>query len=252
MTRMPLATVLLLVVALSLAGCGGGASPAGSAAASPAPPQAAPEPGDAVIRFLECLNAEGGCAESGRMSVTGDGRALTRRDGELVVLQIPVSEVEDMRGRLVKSLARRPGTLDRTRGLSDQPYAVITAVAADGRVHETRLEGGPLVEDEWFVAEQERLSALTGRILATGKVDRKAPIEVSMYEDEDVEPARQATWPAGVPAPAMPSDPRAVAEREYRGEEAAAVRAALGTALDEVAVRVGGRTLIASWRAVLP
>ncbi|GAA2895757.1 hypothetical protein GCM10010517_60600 [Streptosporangium fragile] len=250
MIRMPLAAALAFAAVLPLAGCTGGAPPAGPPATPSAASSGTPGPGDAVIRFLRCGPET--CGGGDRLSVAGDGRAVTLRDGELVALALPVSEVEDMRARLVKSLAVRPGTLDRTGGATDQPFTVITAVASDGRVHETRLQGGPLVEDEWFVAEAERLTTLTRRVLTSGAVDRTAPIEVVAHRDENTDPVRRATWPTGVPAPALSSGPHGLTRREYRGREAAAVRASLGAAGDDVAVRVGGETLIASWQAVLP
>ncbi|MEU0485606.1 hypothetical protein ABZ260_41310 [Streptosporangium sp. NPDC006013] len=205
---------------------------------------------DVVIRFLRCGPMT--CVGGDSLSVTGDGRAVSLRDGELVAVPLSAAELGDLRAGLVAALAGREGTLDRTGGATDQPFTVITVTDREGKVHENRLEGAPLVEDERIVAAGERLTALTGRIRATGTPDRTAPITVTLYEGRGVRPIRQAGWPEGILAPVLDTAPGSLSSQTYRGEEAKALRTALGAAEEHVAVVVGGQTLIASWEAELP
>ncbi|MGC5013211.1 hypothetical protein ACLQ2R_20835 [Streptosporangium sp. DT93] len=183
------------------------------------------------------------------MSVTSDGRAMALREGELVAVPLPEAELRELRAGLAAALTGREGTLDRTGGATDQPFAVVTVVDASGKSHETRLEGSPLAEDAGIVAAIDRLAALTGRIRSTGTPDRSGPITVTMYEDPNTPAGRRAAWPGDVPVP-ITSGNHGV--REYGGEQAKAVRAALGGPGDDVTVRAGDRTLIARWEAVLP
>ncbi|MGW0589297.1 hypothetical protein [Streptosporangium sp. NPDC002607] len=251
----------LLAAALLLAGCSKTAETAetgkaaetsktaetGKAAESAKPAWA---PGDPVIRFLSCGPMT--CVGGDRLRVGEDGRAVSLRDGELVVVRLSTAELRDLRSELVALLAWREGTIDRTGGASDQPFSVVTVVDSGGGVHETRLEGGPLVEDERIFAAIQRLSALTDRVRTTGELDLTAPIEVTLYQDENTDPVRRVTWPRDVPTPALPTPDRWIVSQVYRGQEAKTLRAALGAAEDNVEVRIGKRTLIASWKAELP
>ncbi|GAA4206306.1 hypothetical protein GCM10022252_68270 [Streptosporangium oxazolinicum] len=207
-------------------------------------------PGDVVIRYVSCggMTCEGGDS----MAVTADGRAVSLRDGELVVVPLPEAELRDLRAGLVASLAGREGTLDRKGGATDQPFAVVTVVDPGGKKHETRLEGTPLAEDEPIVAATERLSKLTARIRSTGTPDPAAPITVTMYEDPSARPIRQATWPEGITTPIEAASGGNFGTRTYQGREATTLRTALGKAGDNVTVTPGGKTLIARWEAVLP
>ncbi|MEU4831999.1 hypothetical protein [Streptosporangium sp. NPDC023615] len=202
---------------------------------------------DVVVRFHRCLGMT--CDGGDAMSVTADGRAMSLRDGERVAVRLPGAELRELRARLVAGLAGRQGTLDRTGGATDQPFAVVTVVDASGRTHETRLEGSPSAEDAGVVAAIERLGALNARVRSTGTPDRTGPVTVTMYEDPNARTGRLATWPEGVPTP-ITSGNHGV--REYRGEQAEAVRAALGGPGDEVRVRAGDKVLVARWEGVLP
>ncbi|MFI6506941.1 hypothetical protein ACIBCT_04990 [Streptosporangium sp. NPDC050855] len=204
-------------------------------------------PSDVVVRFHRCLGMT--CDGGDAMSVTAGGRALSLRKGELVAVTLPRAELRELRAGLTADLAGREGTLDRTEGATDQPFAVVTVVDAAGRTHETRLEGSPTAEDARIVAAIDRLGALTARIRSTGTPDRTGPITVTMYEDPNTRTGREAAWPGDVPTP-ITSGNHGV--REYRGEQAEAVRAALGGPGDEVGVRAGDRVLVARWEAVLP
>ncbi|MEV0753962.1 hypothetical protein [Streptosporangium sp. NPDC050280] len=207
-------------------------------------------PGDVVVRYVSCggMTCEGGDS----MSVTADGRAVSLRDSELVVVPLPVAELRDLRAGLVESLAGKEGTLDRTGGATDQPFAVVTVVDSGGRTHETRLEGTPTTEDAPVVAATERLSKLTARIRATGTPDSTAPVTVTMYEDPSTRPVRRATWPEGITTPIEAASGGNFGTETYRGDEAKALRTALGKAGENVTVVAGGKTLIARWEAVLP
>ncbi|MER6172977.1 hypothetical protein [Streptosporangium sp. NPDC001681] len=246
----------LLAVVLLLTGCSATAESTATVKTSATAETSAPiartgaRTDDVVIRFLRCGPMT--CVGGDSLSVTGDGRAVSLRDGELVAVPLSAAELGDLRAGLVAALAGREGTLDRTGGATDQPFTVITVTGQDGKVHENRLEGAPLVEDERIVAAGERLTALTGRIRATGTPDRTAPITVTLYEGRGVRPIRQASWPEGVLAPALDPASGNLSSQTYRGEEAKALRTALGTAEENVAVVVGGQTLIARWEAVLP
>ncbi|MFS1297824.1 hypothetical protein [Streptosporangium longisporum] len=218
---------------------------------SPGSTEGAGVPGDrssdVVVRFHRCLGMT--CDGGDAMSVTAGGRALSLRKGELVAVTLPRAELRELRAGIVADLAGREGTLDRTGGATDQPFAVVTVVDAAGRTHETRLEGSPTAEDARIVAAIDRLGALTARIRSTGTPDRTGPISVTMYEDPNTRTGREAAWPGGVPTP-VTSGNHGV--REYRGEQAEAVRAALGGPGDEVGVRAGDKVLVARWEAVLP
>lgn len=240
-----LRTVVLLPFLL-VAGCSGN----GTTAAVETAPPAGEKPGDVVVRYVSCggMTCEGGDG----MSVTADGRAVSLRDGELVVVPLPAAELRDLRAGLVTSLEGREGTLDRTEGATDQPFAVVTVVDSGGKKHETRLEGTPTAEDEPIVAATGRLSKLTARIRSTGTPDVTAPITVTMYEDPSTRPIRQATWPEGITTPIEAATGGNFGTRTYRGGEATTLRAALGKAGDNVTVTTGGKTLIARWEAVLP
>ncbi|MGW0587483.1 hypothetical protein [Streptosporangium sp. NPDC002607] len=258
-----MAVVLLLLVGCSEpADTGKTATPAGAArtGGTTAPagdlgltqsdaPQAMPD--GVVIRFLSCGPET--CGGGERMNVGADGRAVSLRKGELAVIRLSPAELSELRDGLVALLAGREGTIERTRA-SDQPFFDVTVVGLDGKVHQTRLEGAPLVEDKPIVAAFDRLSVLTRRVRATGELDRTAPIQVRMYEDENTDPVRRATWPKGVPMPVVPTSAPAswIENRVYRGQEAKALRAALGAARDYVEVRVGKRRLIVFWEAEVP
>ncbi|WP_436760433.1 hypothetical protein [Streptosporangium sp. V21-05] len=244
---------LLAAVLLLLTGC---SATTGTSAAvettQPAVPAttAGARPGAVVVRYVSCggMTCEGGDG----MAVTADGRAVSLRDGELVVVPLPEAELRDLRAGLAASLAGREGTLDRTGGATDQPFAVVTVVDSGGKTHETRLEGTPSAEDGPIVAATERLSKLTARIRSTGTPDPAAPITVTMYEDPSTRPIRRATWPRGITTPIEAATGGNFGTRTYRGDEATTLRAALGKAGDNVTVTPGGKTLIARWEAVLP
>ncbi|GAA0841859.1 hypothetical protein ACFQVD_23465 [Streptosporangium amethystogenes subsp. fukuiense] len=240
----------LLAAVLLLTGCSATAETTATLETTATVARAGAQADDVVVRFLRCGPMT--CVGGDSLSVTGDGRAVSLRDGELVAVRLSATELGDLRAGLVEALAGREGTLDRTGGATDQPFAVITVTGQDGKVHENRLEGAPLVEDERIVAAGERLTALTGRIRATGTPDRTAPITVTLYEGRGVRPVRQASWPEGVLAPVLDQASGNPSSRTYRGEEAKALRTALGAAGEQVAVLVGGRTLIAGWEAELP
>jgi len=240
-----LRTVVLFPLLLAI-GCSGGGTTAAVETTAPA----GERPGAVVVRYVSCggMTCEGGDS----MSVTADGRAVSLRDGELVVVPLPETELRDLRAGLVASLEGREGTLDRTGGATDQPFAVVTVVDSGGRTHETRLDGTPLAEDAPIVAATGRLSKLTARIRSTGTPDPAAPITVTMYEDPGARPIRQATWPEGITTPIEAATGGNFGTRTYRGREATTLRAALGKAGDNVTVAPGGTTLIARWEAVLP
>ncbi|MEV4376131.1 hypothetical protein [Streptosporangium sp. NPDC049644] len=240
----------LLAAVLLLTGCSATAETTATPETTATVARTGAQTDDVVVRFLRCGPMT--CVGGDSLSVTGDGRAVSLRDGELVAVRLSATELGDLRAGLVEALAGREGTLDRTGGATDQPFAVITVTGQDGKVHENRLEGAPLVEDERIVAAGERLTALTGRIRATGTPDRTAPIEVTLYQDENTDPVRRMTWPKGVPTPALPTPDSWITSRVYRGQEAKTLRAALGAAEDNVEARIGKRTLIASWKAELP
>jgi|GEM_PF-6859805 len=234
------AVLLLLVI-----GCSGTTTAAVETTAS-----ARARPDEVVVRFVSCggMTCEGGDS----MSVTADGRAGSLREGELVVVPLPAAELRDLRAGLVEALAGREGTLDRTGGATDQPFAVVTVVDSGARTHETRLEGTPSAQDAPVVAATERLSKLTARIRSTGTPDVTAPITVTMYEDPSAGPMRRATWPEGITTPIEAASGGNFGTQTYRGDEATALRTALGKAGENVTVTAGGKTLIARWEAVLP
>ncbi len=244
MTRF-LRTVVLLPFLL-MAGCSGNGTTVSVETTAPA----GERPDAVVVRYVSCggMTCEGGDG----MSVTADGRAVSLRDAELVVVPLPEAELRDLRAGLVESLAGREGTLDRTGGATDQPFAVVTVVDPGGRTHETRLEGTPTAEDAPVVAATGRLSKLTARIRSTGTPDVTAPITVTMYEDPAARPRRQATWPEGIKTPIEAAAGGNFGTLTYRGRDATTLRAALGKAGDNVTVTAGGKTLIARWEAVLP
>ncbi|MEU8386081.1 hypothetical protein [Streptosporangium sp. NPDC048865] len=207
-------------------------------------------PGAVVVRYVSCggMTCEGGDS----MSVTADGRAVSLRDAELVVVRLPEAELRGLRAGLVESLAGREGRIDRTGGATDQPFAVVTVIDSGGRTHETRLEGTPAAEDAPVVAATGRLSKLTAKIRSTGTPDVTAPITVTMYEDPSARPRRQATWPEGIKTPIEAATGGNFGTLTYRGRDATTLRTALGKAGDNVTVTAGGKTLIARWEAVLP
>ncbi|WP_283136545.1 hypothetical protein [Rhizohabitans arisaemae] len=250
-----IALLLLLVGCSRPADPGPPARPPGNAGAGPtvgisgtAPVTVTPA--TVVIRFSRCGNGDGCGGEYDRLTVGADGRAVTWRGRELVAVRLPAAELNGLRTDLVALLAGREGTIDRFTG-SHEPAAEITVVNPDGKkVHRVRLNGTPTEQDKPIVTAVDRLRELTRRVRDTGEPDLTAPIAVRLYEDRNaIDELPKAQWPESVPDPGLPTDVPWVVE--YRGQEATALREALGSA-PQAAVRIGKRTWVVSWEASPP
>lgn len=206
-----------------------------------------PDMAHVVVRYHDV--GPGG-QEAERLAVTTGGRACTLRRGERVVLQLRRAELRRLRQNLAGDLADHQGTVDRTQGTTDEPFAVISAVDLGGDIHHVRFEGRP--RESWFDSAADRLGALTARVRREGEVDARAPIQVAIREDPNRSTAaRRVSWPSRLSVPEIPD--ASTAYQTYSGAEGARLRRVLGVADRDVDVRLpDGRTLTARWSAVLP
>ncbi len=212
-----------------------------------------PAMGDVLIQFHE-VGARPALKNTtslrdDRLAVTINRRAATLRQGERVELTLPASEVRQLRRELAGDLADHDGTIDRTGGWTDQPFAVISTVDLEGDLHHVRYEGKD--RDAWFDSAAGRLRRLADKVRRDGTVDQEAPVQVSLRSATDEVGGPAIRWPAAITPPALTAG--SVAYQTYAETEAARLRKVLGAAERDVLVRLpDGRSYAARWAALLP